>query len=79
MRHKWTIGEDLAVYGYFADGKTTKDDINNLAAFLGLDYKQVRGRMQNYILLGEKHKGRWNWSARERALFTVLSLIPEKF
>lgn len=79
MKHKWTLGEDLVVFGYYADGKKTKADIAALATFLGLNERQVRGRMQNYILLGEKHKGKWNWSARERALFTVLSLFTDKF
>lgn len=79
MKHSWTLGEDLQVFGYYTEGKTTKADIAKLAAFLGLNERQVRGRMQNYILLGEKHKGRWNWSERERALFTVLSLFKDRF
>lgn len=78
-KHKWTRGEDFVVCGAVFAGKTSKADREVLADFLGLDPKQIRGRMQNYMLLQEKHKGPWNYSEREKVLFRMLSLIPDEF
>ena len=78
MKHRWTRGEDFVVCGAVFAGKTSKEDRAVLASFLGLTPRQIRGRMQNYMLLQEKHKGRWNWSEREKVLYQMLSLIPDE-